>query len=226
MIELKGTGTNKTHLRSTTTLAPPTTGTISFWINMKGFANLQCILYVDTEFAMEIGTDGIIEIWLNRMGAKSTKAVTALSTNTWYHISATFNNSGDNALYINGVQDVSENKSAKAPATDTWYFGAESGTSNYLDAYLEDLRFYDRILTSGEIDLIYQANGLDGDIDGLLHSWSLNTGAEDTNDVYQFKDLGSGTLEFRAYPQFQPQEGPPTTAVRHQGSFLTTRRSA
>lgn len=79
---------------------------------------------------------------------------TGLSTTNWTHITWTLTASGVSAFYVNGnVKGGFSNALFKNNITYDWsLIGASKGFGNaFLGAYLDDIKFFDRVLSPGEI---------------------------------------------------------------------------
>ena len=84
---------------------------------------------------------------------------------TWYNVVITFN-SGELKLYINGVLDNTEaiiyssldwSYLAQGNSTDTTHIGnqlANAGPKNHFDGKIDDLMYWDRVLSDEEINLL------------------------------------------------------------------------
>ena len=83
------------------------------------------------------------------------------STNTWYHLVATFDSStGAVALYVNGVQSVSTTLSAASIAsiTNGMFRIAQWDTSTsqfWFPGTLDDVRIYNRALSAADVTALY-----------------------------------------------------------------------
>lgn len=136
-----------------------------------------------------------------------------------HHIVLTWNSStGTCTTYQNGVLinsggtatgDVGLTFSRIASVEDT------GGTPRYLDAVLEDVRVYNRILTLAEVQKIYRSRGGDGIVNGLVHRWMLDEGypGESLSGSGASKDIGSGQ-----------NNGTPTNAPQGAESGVGVRR--
>jgi hypothetical protein len=159
-------GSNDTIGVSTTAInSVASAGTVSAWINPS-------ISTTSVKIIMDLGgtaANGLVfsqsnstcvagEAYL-QYGTGSAEAAacstTALPTNTWSLVTATWNSSGG-ALYINGALN---NTIVSTPAINiypsTAYIGSDDGVSRYVQGLLNDVRLYNRVLTPQEIQAIY-----------------------------------------------------------------------
>lgn len=82
---------------------------------------------------------------------------THLNTETWYHVTATYE--VDSAkFYINGVQvGVTDTSVTMTDSTAVLLIGKRVGGSNFFNGYLKDFLAYNRVLSTTEIaDLMYR----------------------------------------------------------------------
>ncbi len=78
--------------------------------------------------------------------------------NTWTHIALTYNSSSKAfEYYLNGVKQSTQTAAAlKLPATSQFVLGANNLSGDrFIQGALDQFRFYDRILSIGEIQKIY-----------------------------------------------------------------------
>lgn len=114
----------------------------------------------------------------------SCKTSTALTTATWYHI--IFERSaGTSTFYINAVADGATSGSqwnalqGNSATTVGAYADSDSATpSGYSDVRIDDLRYYDRAITSGERTSLYNyglnINNADIASTNLVAWWKMN----------------------------------------------------
>jgi hypothetical protein len=91
---------------------------------------------------------------------RSREGTTALSLDTWYHVAAVVRGETDMSVYVNGVEDggpYSGSGGSLAYANGN----ASIGTCHYANIYfsgdIDDVRLYERALSSEEIQRLYQA---------------------------------------------------------------------
>lgn len=176
-----------------------TTGlTISAWIKLNNVSgqkaivskwqgsmnNDQYILMVDgNKLRFAIGRQGF--------SANGILGNTILLANTWYHVSATWNTSGEHTIYVNGVQDVSSTLSNFTSINSTsnimLTIGAEtSSASRYFNGTIDEVLMYNRSLSATEINNIYNAES--SIPNGLVSKYDFNL--QSVKDIQNFNDGG------------------------------------
>lgn len=159
--------------RTSGTFDPPRKGTVAFWIRRNAISPY-------TERLFGTGEDWEVGFYSNgRMffdlgagtnnGAFDTYDVNV--ANRWYHIVALYNSDLDTyAIYLDGQQI----KSGSAPLADQGAayltLGNRTGTSDRLNAAIDDFRVYNYELTEEEIADLY----------GLMGYWKFDEGAGGT----------------------------------------------
>ena len=80
-------------------------------------------------------------------------------SNTWYNMAVTSDSAGNRCLYINGVCEGSDSGQAFGQANSTFYIGANgSYNSYYFLGDLDDVRVYNRALSTQEINELYSGS--------------------------------------------------------------------
>jgi hypothetical protein len=129
----------------------PIRHTPNFYLRLNEL-NLETCCYRSSNQRTYIGTELVV-------GQRTHIAV------QWYETSKEYNEA-----FYNGVSVGSGNKNRAVPASNPTYVGWDL-VSSYLDGAVEDLRFYNRLLSVVELQTIHACDGLDGIYDGLLHRW-------------------------------------------------------
>ncbi len=105
---------------------------------------------------------------------------TTFAINTWYHVVGVYDGSFTR-LYVNGASDATAVAASGSLGTANrqFYIGCGSnnpnGQRNYFDGSIDDVRVYNRALTSGEVTTLYG-----GSVQPLAGAWNMlkgNTGA-------------------------------------------------
>jgi hypothetical protein len=142
--------------------ALPSTFTISLWFQTPSLTTNSAIIYTNLNPAYVYGGISIYFAGANLYCAYSSVvnngSATAISVNTWYHILITYN-TGSTTLYVNGTQRGSTISGTNSKNGLTIGGGADSGGSYPFSGLVDDLRVYNRVLTSGEISSIYAKTG-------------------------------------------------------------------
>ncbi|HBU07276.1 MAG TPA: hypothetical protein DEB09_04295, partial [Candidatus Magasanikbacteria bacterium] len=81
-------------------------------------------------------------------------ASTTLSVNNWYHIVGTYNGN-TSSIYINGVLNTSTNSGSFSIGSNTSSLSIGGYVSNYFNGNLDDVRVYNRALSTQEIEKLY-----------------------------------------------------------------------
>lgn len=175
-------------------LTAQTQWTMSHWIKMDAATTATCV-------AQRWGTPFIATLW--DAGASKYKpyvwgttaayAAPIITRDVWTHLAASCN-VGNCNLYVDGAQVATGSITAYTTST-TGSFGGV--TSNYCDAQMDDVRFYNRALSPQEVKELYNAgNGTVGseaaqgkistDSSGNVYGWASKVGS------YDFYQLTAG----------------------------------
>lgn len=128
--------------------------TISAWIKPEVKANKVIVSKSPDGYELSTTKDGKIEFWINREsngGKYRLLSVEDYPTGGWTHVAGTFDGS-TSVIYINGVADYSAGYGPQAIKTNRnpLTIGAR-GTGNRWEGELDEIRVYDRALSSKEI---------------------------------------------------------------------------
>ncbi len=183
---------NSEYIQAVSSWVPAEPGTLCFWYTPTILpAALRFILAHTGNF--NIRTDGsTLETVLYRQSNKPTSVGTSLTVGVKTHITCAWQQGTKeiNTVWYDAVQVASTDDNRAVPASDQSTIGWDKVTQ-YLDATLEDFRFYDRVLSLEEIQTIHACQGVDGIVDGLVSRWLMNEGAEGVaaSGVGSVKDL-------------------------------------
>ncbi|WP_158264946.1 LamG domain-containing protein [Blastopirellula marina] len=156
--------------RTNGTFDPPSIGTVAFWIRRNAIPDY-------TERLFGTGEDWEVGFYANgRMffdlgagtndGAFDTYDVNV--ANRWYHVVALYNSDLDTySIYLNGEQIKSGSAALGDQAANYLFLGNRTGTSDRLNATIDDFRIYNYELSEEEIAELY----------GLVGHWKFNEGA-------------------------------------------------
>jgi len=180
--------------------------TISMWVyNQAGSKSYPTLLNRESQSGTNgffwIYTGGTNEATINYQYANgstygSTSFSNVLGLNTWNHLVFTFVNATKTlTLYLDG-QDIGATRTlTNAQPVDggDLYLGGYQGTSNYypFKGYLDDVRIYNRTLSSAEATGIF--TGAQIDATGLLGHWGFDEGSG-TSVVDRSGNGNTGTL--------------------------------
>ena len=132
-------------------------GSLSFFINLDSYTPEGTNAYlfsheiVGNRFGVRIQDDGKIDFILGD-GNSDIVSTTVLALSTWYHIIITWNN-GDTEIFVENISEMtsaSTNTFSSSSITDMLIGALNTTPTQYLDGRLDDIRFYNHILTSTE----------------------------------------------------------------------------
>ena len=148
---------------------PPDVGTVAFWMRSTGAppALPASWAWAATGKSAKTPTARVISD-LCGDGATTIGTVTPLTeVGRWYHFAATFDSSNDTyAIYVDGQLEISgtnPNAMSQQPAA-VLSFGTRTGSTEYWNGALRDVRVYSRKLCPTEIAELY----------GLVGHWKLD----------------------------------------------------
>ncbi len=143
------------------------------------------------------GTAGVDQLFIENMATSSNDRIKAESTvsvprNSWVHVAVTYDGSNNNTgfdFYING-ELIGADK-----ASDGVYVGMSNRVAplqigatltitafdDYANGYIDDVRIYNRKLTSDEIALIGKSRSrVNYNTDNLIGWWKMDSGNDET----------------------------------------------
>lgn len=182
-------GSSKTYISST---APFST---SFWFNAESSPNTYSVilgLKTDLTNQLQIGyssdSNFDFHVIFSGQGAGSGVFSNLPSANEWHHGIITFDGvdyqaTGSYKIYIDGVSQSLTSASSSGGATNAnaigWRIGGVS--TNYFKGKIDDVRIYDRVLSSTEVAALYNETSAKFQstqdkvmTDGLVGYWSFN----------------------------------------------------
>lgn len=177
-----------------------TTGlTISSWIKLANVSGQKAIVAkwtgnasTDQYLFMINGNKTFIAIGKPGFSAAGHTGTISLVANTWYHIVATWDNTGRHQTYVNGVLDVdvvdATFNTINSTSSTALSIGSQSGTRLFNGA-IDDVQLFNRKLTPTEVTSLYNApNPI---VNGLVSKYSFNT-AETIDEVSNNDAVGTG----------------------------------
>jgi hypothetical protein len=116
-----------------------------------GTGNNGLVLYVDAS--------GYTTFLFGDGGAtRSSVYASALATQTWYHIAATWDSTGS-VLYVDGVEKATAAYTPSITLTDTMVIGRQrSSATRWLDGKVDEFVLLSRVADADEIRAIYESN--------------------------------------------------------------------
>jgi fibronectin type 3 domain-containing protein len=134
---------------------------ISCWINADGLLNKDILCKGDAAFrhyAMGINPGGELEFGSEGYSQNYIVSATTIDANEWYHIIGIHDNYSLK-LYINGQLDsaIATTNSSDPDYNQVLQFGIDASyvSEKYLDGTLDEVRIYDKALTTQEIQALY-----------------------------------------------------------------------
>jgi hypothetical protein len=148
---------------------PPSVGTVAFWMRSNGAPPVrQRILGLGGDWEIRHEADGTLAFDLCADAGTDFITTTPLNqVNRWYHVAATFDSTTKAyAVYVDGLLQKAgtHTNTMSQQAAAVLSFGVRTGTAEYWQGALRDVRIYSRPLCPVEIAQLY----------GLVGYWKLN----------------------------------------------------
>ncbi|MDD5431156.1 MAG: LamG domain-containing protein, partial [Candidatus Pacebacteria bacterium] len=134
--------------------------TVSAWINPTACNSASTIEDRDGSYTFQLHSDCKIRSYLwGASPAVYRSSTNTVSTSIWTHVAYVYDQgAGTQKFYLNGVLDNSYSGISGLSAGGHLGLGAiYTGTTNRLTGLLDDIRIYNRALSSAEILAIYNA---------------------------------------------------------------------
>jgi hypothetical protein len=138
-------------------------GSINFWIKLNGTPDIDD-MPIDVSntgaggltVVFDIANDLVSLLYADSSDLVWATATTHMQNGQWYMVTCTWN-SGGGVIYIDGVREGSD---STPPVLDfsghTTYFGSNGGDSRFVNGTMDDIRFYNRVLSQEEITTLYK----------------------------------------------------------------------
>ncbi len=156
-----GNNTSYVSVPNSSTLNITGSFTIEAWVNpaslsgaSKGIIAKGGALGTSLIYALRLNTTGRISFITNGGSRLSSKASSALTVNSWTHVSSTYNSStGLFSIYLNGILDTSATVPGFTPNsnTDSLFIGI-SGSSTPFNGQIDEVRLWNRVLSAAEVN--------------------------------------------------------------------------
>ena len=172
------------YISSNSTLKPTNDMTISLWVKLdvlpstRGEAAMlarkdhSASPWHSYQFYVETDNQVYFQ-WLNSSGTThSATAITVLTAGTWYHLTAWKSSTGVK-VFVNGVDDTFSTPTPSGTILDSdgiFTLGAVFDNQKRTDGIIDDVRFYNRALETGEIVGLYNWGR------GPINWWKLDEG--------------------------------------------------
>ena len=167
---------------SLNTLSASTAFSVSCWVKIDTNTNYDHLVGAPTAYsAWDTGfgiylTGSAIRFWVEQWnGSNQYVETAALSTDQWYHITATFDTTNALKLYVDGSTVTTASGTTIDGLTNTIYLGSTGANATYaLNGNLNNVAIWNSELTQDQILSIYNG-GVPNDISSLSPSawWSL-----------------------------------------------------
>ncbi|MGB5339590.1 MAG: LamG domain-containing protein, partial [Gammaproteobacteria bacterium] len=151
---------------------PPPVGTVTFWMQVSGSpASHGRILGLHDTWEIRHVTTGtpdgipyglVFDLGLSGVNTEFVTTTTIDTPGQWYHIAAAYDTTNDAyAVYIDGVPHKSGTypSTLSVPAANPLSLGTRTGSTNYFDGVLDDVRVYDQFLSAAEIAALAAGGG-------------------------------------------------------------------
>jgi len=174
---------------------PPATGTVTFWMQVPGSPSTHGrilglddnweIRHVDSATADGVPYGLVFDLGVSGVNAEFATTVPINTPGQWYHIAAAYD-TGTNAyaVYIDGALHLSGTYpgSLAVPAANRLSLGTRTGSTQYFDGTLDDVRIYDGMLSVSEIADLYSAGNGGGPPTGTSNCSVAGSYRDDFND--------------------------------------------
>ena len=162
---------------------PPAQGTVAFWMRSSGApAGTARIMGLGGDWEIRQINDGRVISDLCGDGGTTIGSTTPLTgIGQWYHFAATFDSSNETyAIYVDGKLETSGTNSVamNQQAAAVLSFGTRTGSAEYWQGALRDVRVYSRRLHAAEIaELLWSGRSLENgrnqrpDRGRLIRNW-------------------------------------------------------
>lgn len=197
---------------SVSNFTPPANCSTSFWVSSRSLHTGRVLGHSDA-WEVYFDTTGGIRNDLN--WGTSLNSNTKLSVGSLYHVVMTRASDNARQIFINGALDKTDSGGTGSPGAAPLIIGRRSNATSYLDAYVEDVRIYNRVLSLAEAQTIYACKGDDNIVYGLLHRYLLNEGSQGAvaSGTGVLKDVG-----------ITGNNMTPTNSPVYSGSVIKTKR--
>ena len=158
--------------------------TVAGWIKLNTLTGVHTIASIDgtniSPFYLQLN-GGVFQF--QQRGSDSTASTLATVTSAaptvgvWYHLAGVYNKTANTIeLFVNGISQGTATATTAWKATGHTVVGKakwNGGAADFVNGSIDEVRFYDRVLTSTEIGgLVGYANMVNG-TPGLLSQWRL-----------------------------------------------------
>jgi hypothetical protein len=137
--------------------------TISAWFNFKSLSQ-QFLAGVwktsgaaHREWLFQLDSSNKINFFTSDNGSNETSVKTsAVSTDTWYHILVTHDNTGSSRhIYLNGTSVANDSNVTVYQGGGNFQIGNTQNSTDFMNGYVDEFNFWARVLTASEIASLY-----------------------------------------------------------------------
>jgi hypothetical protein len=151
-----GTGANNVSY-STTSISVDSGITVSFWVKFNQVQDSYLFRMGDIYFKTQAGN--AISWFIFNGGSYPGYSIQPYVANQWYHLSLSIGNMSVGA-YLNGALQATTAYTVSGTTVANPMIGAEFGSG--MNGLIDDLRIFDRALTSAQVQSIYNQQGVPG----------------------------------------------------------------
>jgi hypothetical protein len=122
--------------------------TVSFWFNIQGTILATNTLFITSpnNVILQVGSNGVLQFY-SSSGINITTSSGAITTNTWYNVTAIYRASGVCYLYINNVLIGQGTNSGGAYTITAFNLGCYDNANGALNGYIDDFKIYNSVIT-------------------------------------------------------------------------------
>jgi uncharacterized membrane protein len=155
-------GVNDWINRSASTVVSGSAGTVSLWVNVKGYSGQnhifnshsgswnQITLWYDLNYIylrISDGTSGVTDV---------SAASAPIRDNRWHNIVVTWLFGGERAIWVDGVKAGSLSGTLSFTPGADFELGYTSWAASFFKGMMDNVKFYNRALTASEISQLYK----------------------------------------------------------------------
>jgi len=187
---------------SASNIAPPSSGTVMFWLYARSVTGNRRISGGETTFECRLNGASMLHEFFSNNATNPTGQTATI--NTWEHWAFTWNGT-NKSVYRNGVQVYSATNTHGSPVTGIFCIGTSQhdlGGTNYFYGAIDDYRVYNSAVSASIIQSIHAAKGGDSVRTSLIHQWLMRGGAFGAVMTNQVDHAGSVTMNVVGNPNY------------------------
>jgi hypothetical protein len=159
--------------------------TLEAWINPADVTNVNSIIRKTGDYNLYVSGGTLhAEVWPvggGDSGWKLINGTTAISANTWTHVTVSWD--GSNAiLYVNGIVDPSSMSSGNVTGSENLYLGMSSIYGQHFSGTMDEVRIWSRPLCQPEVQNSMKCE-LSGPQTGLAAYFQFNEGVLNSDNT-------------------------------------------